>query len=242
MSYKVDLIIDNRERDLCLHYSDSVIKENLDLGDIVYKVNSKICILIERKTLSDLSKSIKDGRYKEQKNRIIHSLDNSVRKIYIIEGKDMNNFHLSESIYDSVIYNTLIRDNIHIIISDGLEDTINIIYNIHKRCNKFSEKIYNSIYNKKNIDSFTNFCHIKKKNNLTKEVCSINQYQQIPGVSNTIAKILYSKYGSFKSLYNKINTEELEQQFVTELSEIKFGKSNRRIGLKTAKKICLFLL
>ena len=141
MSYKVDLIIDNRERDLCLHYSDSVIKENLDLGDIVYKVNSKICILIERKTLSDLSKSIKDGRYKEQKNRIIHSLDNSVRKIYIIEGKDMNNFHLSESIYDSVIYNTLIRDNIHIIISDGLEDTINIIDNIHKRCNKFSEKI-----------------------------------------------------------------------------------------------------
>ena len=242
MSYKVDLIIDNRERDLCLHYSNKVIKENLDLGDIIYRINDKICIIIERKTLSDLSKSIKDGRYKEQKNRIIHSLDNSIRKIYLIEGTDMNNFNLSFSIYQSVIYNTIIRDNIHILNSDGVEDTINIINSIYKRCKKFSEKIYKGIYDKENCDKYESVCHIKKKNNLTKEVCSINQYQQIPGVSKTIAKILYNKFGSLKKLYSIINTEELSDKFVKELSEIKFGKSNRRIGLKTSKKICLFLL
>ena len=70
--------IDNREKKILdiLDNSDnklSYVKENLDLGDIQFisQETNDILILIERKTLSDLSSSIKDGRYKEQKNRIM---------------------------------------------------------------------------------------------------------------------------------------------------------------------------
>ena len=71
--------IDNREKKLIdiLDNSDnklSYVKENLDLGDIqiISQETNDILVLIERKTLSDLSSSIKDGRYKEQKNRILN--------------------------------------------------------------------------------------------------------------------------------------------------------------------------
>ena len=80
----MELIIDNRERDLIKWFEDhndkynenkiQFSKENLDLGDIIFKKNGKMVILIERKTFSDLSSSIKDGRYKEQKNRILNSV------------------------------------------------------------------------------------------------------------------------------------------------------------------------
>ncbi len=65
------IIIDNREHHLINLLEDNEItieKKNLDLGDIIIiKENYKI--LIERKTISDLCSSIKDGRYKEQKIR-----------------------------------------------------------------------------------------------------------------------------------------------------------------------------
>ena len=259
MNYTINLILDNREKDLCNHYiknkehinnkenkenkehisKEYISKENLDLGDIIIKINDKICVLIERKTISDLDKSIKDGRYKEQKNRIIHSLNLKIRKIYLIEGTNMNNFKLPKSTFTSVIYNTMIRDNIHIIKSNNIEETIKIIDNIYKRCNKFGEKIYKNIY--ENNEEYKTLCHIKKKNNITKEICYLNQYQQIPGISKNIAEIIYNKYGSLKELYNKYNTEELINDFKLELSNLKHGKSKRRIGMKTSNKICLFL-
>ena len=68
MCDECEIIIDNRERDLLLYYKENVDSnkyyskyknKNLDLGDIIYKINNKIVLIIERKTLDDLHKSIK---------------------------------------------------------------------------------------------------------------------------------------------------------------------------------------
>ena len=119
--------IDNREKKILdiLDNSDnklSYVKENLDLGDIQFisQETNDILILIERKTLSDLSSSIKDGRYKEQKNRILNTVLANVRKIYIFEGNNTNDFELSQKIYESTVINSIIRDNIHIYISKSI--------------------------------------------------------------------------------------------------------------------------
>ena len=243
---KIELIIDNREKDLCKYYADTVIKQNLDLGDIIIKINDKICVLIERKTISDLDKSIKDGRYKEQKNRIIHSLNLKIRKIYLIEGTNMNNFSLPHSAFNSVIYNTMIRDNLHIIRSNDIYDTIKIINDIYKRCEKFSKNIYNNIYENGNENNNKNICHIKKKNNMTKKICFINQYRQIPGISENIACVLYDIYGSLYQLYKKFYNNDSDNYNIDilkkEISEIRHGASKRRIGMKTANKICEFII
>jgi ERCC4-type nuclease len=245
MNYKIDLIIDNRERDICKYYNENKIEnnikyENLDLGDIIIKINNKIVLIIERKSLSDLSKSIKDGRYKEQKNRIIHSLPYKVRKMYLIEGNNFNNFHMNIKTFDSMIYNTMIRDNLHILRSNSIESSISIINNIYLRCKKFKDKIYNNIYGN-DLETFESICHIKKKNNLTKEVCYINQLQQIPSVSKNIASIILNKYGNLQDIYLKYNNEEKIKEFKYELSEIKYGKSMKRIGNKISIKITNYL-
>jgi len=46
-----------------------VIVECLPLGDFIINDGEKDIIIIERKTLNDLSSSIKDGRYEEQSYR-----------------------------------------------------------------------------------------------------------------------------------------------------------------------------
>ena len=102
----MQLIFDERETtlyDKCVEMlpkfdpSIQISKKVLTLGDILL-VNSdlnlenpdskgKIEYLIERKSLSDLVASIKDGRYEEQSYRLIHS-SNLVpsRILYLIEG------------------------------------------------------------------------------------------------------------------------------------------------------------
>ena len=73
----VSLILDNREKDLKSAFPDAEYK-NLDLGDIQININkddetSELFLLIERKTMKDLISSVNDGRYREQKKRLLDS-------------------------------------------------------------------------------------------------------------------------------------------------------------------------
>jgi len=63
-------------------------KRVLDLGDIwVSSLEEKIQVMVERKSLSDLVSSIKDGRYEEQSHRLQHASGIPRHNIiYIIEG------------------------------------------------------------------------------------------------------------------------------------------------------------
>ena len=120
------LIIDLREkggnnenfRVEILNKLDSPIpieEKNLSLGDFAWIYKSPldgeeymIDIIIERKTLNDLSSSIIDGRYNEQKYRLKNSF--YTNKYYLFEGTELNthnNSNLSKDACNTAIYNTL---------------------------------------------------------------------------------------------------------------------------------------
>jgi ERCC4-type nuclease len=93
------IIVDTREHDLyekldsIIHFeghstSLQLVKKVLDLGDILIQTDDdKDVMLIERKTLGDLLSSIKDGRYKEQSYRLMHSSGFPPHAVvYMIEG------------------------------------------------------------------------------------------------------------------------------------------------------------
>lgn len=65
-----------------------ISKTTLTIGDIhILTEDNKDVVIIERKTLSDLLSSIKDGRYDEQSHRLIHSSGMHPHNIiYLIEG------------------------------------------------------------------------------------------------------------------------------------------------------------
>ena len=94
--------IDNRERKLIklmkalkddLDYKFEIIVEVLDLGDIIiYDDNNVEKLIIERKSLSDLAASLKDGRYSEQSFRLNGMAIHNHNVVYLIEG-DIHNYN-----------------------------------------------------------------------------------------------------------------------------------------------------
>lgn len=78
---------------ICKHESHTLVKKRLVIGDVVLRCQPEAdVILFERKTLTDLAASIRDGRYKEQSFRMNQYCELSNHNvIYIIEG-DMAKF------------------------------------------------------------------------------------------------------------------------------------------------------
>jgi len=241
----MDYIIkfDNREKELIKLLEEngySLELENLDIGDIQFvDVQTKeIIIIIERKTLSDLSSSIKDGRYKEQKDRLIHSIQKNVRKIVLIEGTDISNFALPEKTLNSVIVNTMIRDNIHIHLTKNIEDTLQFIENIILQISKYYDSLKDEIINNVMKTSSNEFSIQKiKKNNLTPEICFRNMLAQINGISTGMASVFMDKYKNMDNFINKLKEEgeNSKNKMIKILGEEKYG--SRRIGTKVGERL-----
>ena len=85
----MQLIIDNREPKeiiaLLQSRVDNVELDNLNIGDFIIKNNDgDIVLIFERKSLSDLIASIKDGRYNEQSFRLSECETDNSNIYYII--------------------------------------------------------------------------------------------------------------------------------------------------------------
>jgi hypothetical protein len=79
-----------RERDL-IPLLENITTRNLPVGDIWIGLSGEDILpgglIIERKTVADLEASIKDGRYREQRLRLLtHCQETGARPLYIIEG------------------------------------------------------------------------------------------------------------------------------------------------------------
>lgn len=223
----LEIIIDNRESKIIQNINNDLKfeKKNLDIGDIIIK-NDNIILIIERKTLSDLWASIKDGRYKEQKIRLIDykNKNTNVYLCYLIENDD---FKISIDILNGFKINSMFRDNIYIVETSNILHTVSIIEKIIKNFNKFS---YNFIEN----NNYDSNIKTKKGDNLTKDICYINQLSQIPGISKKIAQFIASHYPSFTLLI-----DHLKENSYNILADLKIN--GRKIG-KKAQNIYNFLL
>jgi len=88
-----------------------LISENLPLGDIIINDGTNDCLIIERKTLTDLGASIKDGRYEEQSYRLNGIQHHNHNIIYLIEG-DMYRFNtFKERIDKQTLYSAMFSIN-----------------------------------------------------------------------------------------------------------------------------------
>ena len=68
----MELIIDNREKIDINTCNINVTYSNLEIGDYIISKDSTIYFIIERKTIQDYANSIRDGRYREQKQRLLN--------------------------------------------------------------------------------------------------------------------------------------------------------------------------
>ena len=115
----MSIILDNREKALFCYFPESD-REQLSIGDIHINFEFRK-IVIERKTLKDLQASIRDGRYKEQKTRLLAS---GFEIWYIFEGIDLSNFSsVSYKALISAMTNCIVRDKISVFRTKDTEET-----------------------------------------------------------------------------------------------------------------------
>lgn len=243
----IRLIIDTREnllynniieRDLDVYKNHiSIEKKNLELGDIeinISNVDFTNKFIFERKTLSDLNASINDGRYKEQKHRLLSSYSNNAIT-YIIEGDDIHkSINRNDKKISSSYFNTLYRDNIKIIFNKNLFETVNFILTL---CTKIIDKPQNFNNNFiKDVDYLECIkIKSKKNNNITPDNCFILQLSQIPTISNVIATNIVNIYPDIRTLIKELDNCENETEKINLLSSI------NKVGKEKAKKILKYM-
>lgn len=233
----LEIIIDNREtllfnnmieRDLD-KYEIKITKKQLEIGDIHMIFNNNIYVY-ERKTMNDLISSIKDGRYKEQKLRLLS--DKSFNNInYIIEGSDIissNNNH-NQELLTSIYYNSIYRDNINIIFTKNVNDTTTFILLL---ATKIIKKPENFIKEKEQLSTdYIDNCKIKTKkcDNIDKDTCYLLQLSQIPGISKQIAKNIKDIYPTMILLLKTLETSSEPSKLLMKIDNIGQQKANKII-------------
>ena len=223
----MSIILDSREHQL-IKLLPNLPVEQLDIGDIHIRHDDKI-IIIERKTIQDLRQSIGDGRYREQKQRLMsfHNSNASTSKImYIIEGS----YKFDEPNVTGAIINTIMRDNIHVVMLSNMHDTIVFIQQL---CNRLvlKEAEYFSL-NGGTLNHTELLIHQKKKNNITHEVGFLMQLSSIPGISNKKASMI-AKELNISSMFALFKKFEENKDSVKLLSSVKgIGKPTALIILE----------
>lgn len=252
---QVTLLIDHRENKLktTLLEDETVssfkIKcDNLSCGDFIIQVDDEPIIVIERKTISDLVSSIRDGRYRVQKARMCENY--GVNKVlYVIEGnitiddappQTINGFDKVSIV--SAILNTIFRDNIKIIQVPDTNGTFNLIKQLLLRIGKNPTKYTcNSEQNKVITVAKEDLIHKHKVS--TKSDMFFYQLTQVPGISAKTASAFVQVYGDMKRFYEQMMPlEDLEKLKLLKNITIQDSNSKpRKINAKVAESIIKFM-
>jgi ERCC4-type nuclease len=222
------IYVDTREyklRELLEKNGEAFVTKALELGDILIE-HPKRQILVERKTIADFHASITDGRYKNQKLRLLewrNKMDEQTdaRKniIYLFEEKTGDNKDRS---YWGALVNMILRDNIGVIQCDGMVRTAQVIADIKK---KLDEDKFDELEGGGRNISLEGYA--KGKFNTPKH-CYLGQLSLIPGLSPAIAGKIAEKYPNMRALLDGMDVKELANIRITE---------KRRLGDKLAEKI-----
>ena len=233
------LLVDTREGKLVTVLQSLQVEFStvaLELGDIIVD-DEKHKVIVERKTVADFTASLRDGRYRNQKLRLLEWLkrEEGVKKsvMYVLEDKGDKN-----RAYWGAIINAMFRDGIQVIQTDSLVRTAEVILDLEKKVRegKFGQLEGGS----------DNICleGFKKGDYNTPQNCYLGQLSLIPNMSNEMAKIVAERYKTMgellEAIQNHLGDENtLARERMKFLADLKMGE--RRLGDKLAEKICQYL-
>lgn len=209
--------------------------ENLPIGDIIISSDEKELVIIERKSLSDLASSIRDGRYNEQSYRLNNNNVHNHNIIYLVEG-DWT--HYNKGIFNkSINQHTLMSSIISINYYKGFsvyrtqtisESALYIVYFADKLQRENGKK--NSFYQNNVISdatliseenasknanqeqkeqvSYSQVIKKVKKDNITVQNIGEIILSQIPNVSSQGAIAIMNKFKTIKNLIHHLEKDD----------------------------------
>jgi ERCC4-type nuclease len=248
----LQIILDEREVSLyekCITMTtkNTVTKRVLSLGDIsIRDEHDAEIMLIERKSLTDLIASIKDGRYEEQSYRLIHA--SGVYRhhiVYIVEGllSQLHNPAEKKMVY-SAMTSLLMFKGFSVIRTNSVQETADWIVNC---ADKLSREMARGsqpwIGTTSAVDESPPppYCSVvkkTKKDNLTPENIGEIMLCQIPGISTVSAVAIMQKYRTISNLIDNIKTNP---ECLDDIACESRGKT-RKIGKNIIQNIIAFLV
>lgn len=236
----VNIILDTREAQLISliktrdfdKYKDhiNVDVQQLDIGDIHVCFDDG-CYVIERKTVADLIASIKDGRYREQKSRLLSC---GYKITYVIEGDDViasrqTRYH---DILTGAYIHSMFRDGINVVFTRNTNDTCTFILTL---CAKIVDNPQYFGGNKEYVqEDYIDCVKVKSKKieNITPENCFILQLSQIPSISTVLAKNIQKQYATMKDFIKVLDSTDDKLELLCKID---------KIGKEKAKKILEYM-
>ena len=239
-------MIDSREPPAIIKYIEALNEESgnkifieiksLDIGDYIFcdDTGEKTQLIIERKSLSDLESSIKDGRYSEQSYRLDKSNIHNHNIVYLLEGNIQN---YKRTNFKNTIYSSMFSLNyfkgFSVICSHNQIETGEIIFNFICKLNKEKGRsgFYNNISQKddgdceassvetciENNESKTQASYLEniktsKKSFITTDNIFELMLMQIPSISNVSASAISERYKNMQNLLDSLknNPEDFE--------------------------------
>jgi len=244
-----------------------LVPEQLPLGDIIINDGAKDLVIIERKSLSDLAASIKDGRYEEQSYRLNGLPHHNHNIIYLIEG-DFNRFNSFKDRIDKLtLYSAITSINyfkgFSVWRSMSIDETALMICNMAYKLNKEKDKmpfysnnllitnkevasnetnITNAVTNAVTINtSDKDYCSVVKKvkkDNITTENIGEIMLCQVPGISSASALAILLK---FKTLPSLIKAIDLDNACLNSICTTDTNGKSRKISKTAIATIIKFL-
>jgi ERCC4-type nuclease len=190
-------VCDTRERDLIPLLSNIPIR-NLPVGDIWIGLSGENVLpgglVIERKTVADLEASIKDGRYREQRLRLLtYCGETGARPLYIIEGNldRLNTSRFQGNTLRKFLNRLQIRYSVPVIQTESLESTASSCAVLLDQWTNDNDVFKAEDGAKK--DYAASVTIHKRGNKEDPAVFASMVLQQCPGVSAAIAKAILEK-------------------------------------------------
>jgi len=236
----IKLVVDMREREFMEACAVPLSKyphitmevANLSLGDFEIYHNDVKLLIWERKSLTDLLQSIKDGRYKEQCHRLLHEYSQK-QIVYLVEGILAHIPPDDRPLILSAMTSIAFFKGVHVWRTVHIQDTVDQLLAC---CDKIHREYEKGNYFEKPVEtkSYTNFVKKEKRENITRENIGEIFLKQIPGISNTTASVLMEKAGGDFTRLMQYVKEEPE-----ELASLYIGK--RRIAQNVIAQLKTFL-
>ena len=221
--------LDTRESELIISLKEVTVKA-LPVGDIWIGVNeegvmSEGGLVIERKSIRDLEASILDGRYREQRGRILAFCEeHKTQPMYILEGSlSSSTGRLQKSALMKFIERLVLHYQIPVIQTASVQETAELIQTLMEQWKEDPSRLKQTTERIKMTDGI----HVQKKANAADpKQFAIACLAQCPGVSIKMSEALITHFGSLRAVMDA-QPNEIEQ--------VKIG--TRRVGPAVSKRL-----
>ena len=221
--------LDTREAEL-ITLLDGVTVKALHVGDIWVGVKedgvmAEGGLVIERKSIRDLEASILDGRYREQRGRILAFCEeNKTQPMYILEGSlSSSTGRLQKSALMKFIQRLVLHYQIPVIQTASIQETAELLQTMMEQWKEDPTRLKQTMERIKMTDGI----HVQKKaNSADPKQFAISCLSQCNGVSVKMSEALITHFGSLQAVM---------AASVKEIEQVKVGA--RKVGPIVSKRL-----